>query len=483
MRLSKFTVNSSLFTVHCLLFTVCCLLFIVSGCEGKVKEPSVAGAFYPADAKTLKEMVDGFLSAAEYKPVDGRLIALISPHAGYEFSGHVAAYSYRHLKERDVDTVILIGPSHYSTFTGASVYTKGSMKTPLGKIAINKKIAKSLINEKANVAFYPAAFEKEHSLEVQMPFLQQSLKNFSIVPILIGSPTRESFQFLTEKLTEILRKNEKAIIIASTDLSHYHDYETAVNMDSKTIDAISRLSTEEVERLMASGQGEMCGGFPVMFTMAVARALGATNGVVYKYANSGDVTNDKNRVVGYSAMGLYMSTLTEAQKKEILSLAKNTILHYVKHNEVLQAETKDPRLMANGATFVTINRQGNLRGCIGNIQPFMPLYQSVIRNAVSAASKDYRFSPVRAEELNDMEVEVTVLSPLVALQNIKDIKIGVHGLFIVSGENSGILLPQVATEYKWDVNAFLENVSLKAGLPKDAWKNSQLYTFTADIIK
>ncbi len=158
-------------------------------------------------------------------------------------------------------------------------------------------------------------------------------------------------------------------------------------------------------------------------------------------------------------------------------------MHYVKNKEVLNAEPADHRFLANGATFVTINKNGRLRGCIGNIQPVMPLYQSVIRNAVSASSKDPRFPPMTESELNDMEVEVSVLSPLEPLGNIKDIKIGATGLYIVNGMNSGILLPQIASENKWDVNTFLENVSIKAGLPKDAWKDSKLYTFTADIIK
>jgi AmmeMemoRadiSam system protein A len=139
--------------------------------------------------------------------------------------------------------------------------------------------------------------------------------------------------------------------------------------------------------------------------------------------------------------------------------------------------------MANGATFVTINRNGMLRGCIGNIQPIMPLYRSVINNAVSACSRDPRFPAMNREELKNMDVEVTVLSPLESLQDVKDIKIGIHGLFIVRNGNSGILLPQVAEEYKWDAPTFLEQVSIKAGLPRDAWKEAQVFTFTADIIR
>ena len=459
------------------------LASVFYGCKEQVKEPSVAGAFYPADENNLKVMVNSLLYRSGNRPVSGRLIAIISPHAGYEFSGSTAAYAYRHLSELNINTVILIGPSHYATFNGASVYAKGSMKTPLGKIKIDEKIANSLLNEKAFVSFYPGAFDKEHSLEVQLPFLQQTLKDFKIVPILIGSPAQETFDHLTEKLAEVLGKNEKAIIVASTDLSHYHDYDTAVKMDKKIIDAVERMSIEDVERYLMTGEGEMCGGYPVIFTMAVAKRLGATNGVLYRYANSGDITNDKSRVVGYAAMGLYKSALSKEEKVELLLLAKNTIDNYVLHGKVSEVDVKNPRLKANGATFVTIRKNGGLRGCIGNIQPVMPLYRSVISNAVSSCSKDPRFPPMNREDLKDTEVEISVLSPLEPLGDVKNIEIGRHGLFLVKGQNSGLLLPQVADENKWDRNIFLEQLSIKAGLPKDAWKTAQLYKFTVEIIR
>ncbi|MFA4828474.1 MAG: AmmeMemoRadiSam system protein B [Thermodesulfovibrionales bacterium] len=484
MKFKKFQVPSFKFQVFYLLTTVYCLLFTVFlGCKEDIKEPSVAGAFYPADGKTLKEMVNGFITGAEKQPVDGKLIALISPHAGYQFSGQVAAYAYKHLAGRDIKTIILIGPSHYASFTGISVYTKGSMKTPLGNIKINERIARSLINEKANVSFNPRAFEKEHSLEVQLPFLQQVLKDFKLVPILVGSPTRESFEFLRDKLAEILRKDEKTIIIASTDLSHYHDYNTALLKDKKITAAIERMSLEDVERYLMTGEGEMCGGYPVLFAMAVAKGLGATNGLLFKYANSGDVTGDKSRVVGYAAIGLYKSLLTKEEKEQLLSLAKDTIINYVTNGKTPEVEIKNPKLAANGATFVTIKRNNNLRGCIGNLQPVMPLYRSVIMNAVSASSKDPRFPQMTREELKDMEVEISILSPFEPLKGISRIEIGKHGLFLVKGQNSGLLLPQVPTEFGWDTKTFLEQLSLKAGLPKDAWKDAELFSFTAEIIK
>ena len=456
---------------------------LVFSAGGPVKEPAVAGAFYPADRRVLSGMVENFMAKAVTAPVEGRLVALIAPHAGYDYSGQVAAYAYKHLNERPIDTIILIGPSHYDTFVGASVYAKGGMKTPLGTVRIDEKIAAELINEKAGVTFYPGAFEKEHSLEVQLPFLQTALRDFTIVPILIGQPTRESFEQLSNSLTAVLKKHRNAIIVASTDLSHYHDYKTAQSMDSTVTDAVVSMSMEDLQQLLSSGKGEMCGGNAVLLAMMVARQTGATHGVLYRYANSGDVTNDRTRVVGYAAMGLYNGPLSGAERAELLALAKRTIDVYVRTGKAPDYTPANPRLRENGSTFVTINRRHMLRGCIGNLQATVPLYRSVISNAVSACSRDPRFPAMNKDELSDMEVEVTVLSPMELLQDVKDIRIGTHGLFMVKGRNSGVLLPQVASEYKWDVPTFLEQLSLKAGLPGDAWKDAQLYSFTADIIK
>ena len=344
-------------------------------------------------------------------------------------------------------------------------------------------MARSLIDEKAGVTSFPAAFEKEHSLEVQLPFLQTVLKDFTIVPIVIGQPTREMYGSLSRNLSSLLNRNPNAIMVVSTDLSHFHAYDKAQSMDAAMLDAVGRMSLEDVERMLFSGQGEMCGGYPVLVAMAAARQLGATHGVLYNYANSGDVTNDRSRVVGYAAMGLYKGRLNEADGSVLLKLAKQTIQAHVLKSRLPEYKADSPRLRANGATFVTITRNGQLRGCIGNIEPNMPLYRSVIGNAVSACSRDPRFPPLTEKELKDIAVEVTVLSPLERLLDINTIRIGTHGLLIVKGMQSGLLLPQVAEEYKWDVPTFLEQVSLKAGLPRDAWKDAELHSFTADIVK
>ena len=449
------------------------------------KEPAVAGAFYPADPKDLGGVVDAYLAKADARPAGGRLIALIAPHAGYVYSGQVAAHSYRHLVERSVDTVIVIGASHHAAFSGASVYAEGGMRTPLGVVKINEKIARSLLNEQAGVVFARGPFEKEHSLEVQLPFLQRTLKDLTVVPILLGAPTYAATQHLVDRLTEVLRRNDRAIIVASTDLSHYHGYDGAVKKDRKVIDAVSRMSVEDLQGLLAGGEGEACGGYPVLVAMMVGRNLGATNGVLYKYANSGDVSGDRSRVVGYAAMGLYKSPLTEEQKRELLSLARKTVVDHVSGRKTPEPDHKDARLQANGATFVTISRNHMLRGCIGNIQPVMPLTRSVISNAIAASSRDPRFPPMRPEELKDMEVEVTILSPLEGIDDARQIRVGTHGVYLEKAGRAAVFLPQVPVEQGWDLKTYLEQLCLKAGLPGDAWKDRdvRLSVFTADIVK
>lgn len=465
------------------IWIACFFLFLPCpvGCAEPVKEPSVAGTFYPADNAALRESVERFLAAVERPHRDGRLIALISPHAGYRFSGQVAAYGYKEIKDSLIQKVILIGASHHVGFKGASVYTTGSFRTPLGDVKISEPLAKKLLDETADVTFYPAAYEKEHSLEVQIPFLQTVLKDFTIVPILIGTPTKKTYDHLIDTLSEML--DEKTLIVASTDLSHYHDYSSATSMDAKIVSALERLSAGDTARLLQSGQSELCGAYPVLITMEVARRAGADYGTLFRYANSGDVTNEKEKVVGYSSIGFIARPLSDKEKKELLTLAKDAIEEYVTSGRVAARNIQNPQFKADGAVFVTIKKNGALRGCVGHVQPVMSLSQSVIKNAISASSSDQRFQPLKKEELKDIEVEVSILSPLLPLKDTESIQIGKHGLVIRKGGQSGILLPQVATEFGWDKNTFLEMVCMKAGLPKGAWKDAELHTFTAEVIK
>jgi AmmeMemoRadiSam system protein B/AmmeMemoRadiSam system protein A len=463
---------------------LCAALLIslaLSSCQGPVKEPAVAGSFYPADAGTLAASVEAYLAQAAPEPQSGRLVALVSPHAGYIYSGHVAAWGYKGL--RDYDTVVLIGPSHRVGFTGASVYTEGSFRTPLGDVKIDRRLARSLLDEKANVTFYPEAFEGEHSLEVQLPFLQSVLTDFRIVPILISRPTGEMYNHLAGKLSEVLRRNEKVLIVASTDLSHYHDAERAESMDARILESIERLSPGTAQGLLATGKGEMCGSYAVLLTLEVVRQVGANRVELFRYAHSGHVTGDPKSVVGYASMGIYVDPLTEADRAELVELARSAIHARVTEGAVPAVEAESPRLRTDRAAFVTIKRNGRLRGCIGDIVAHQPLYESVLENAANASSRDARFPPMSEAELADMSIDVSVLSALVPVQEAGEIRVGRDGVVISHQGRSGVFLPEVATEQGWDRETLLTQVSRKAGLPPDAWKNgAQLFRFTTEAI-
>jgi AmmeMemoRadiSam system protein B/AmmeMemoRadiSam system protein A len=454
-------------------------------CAVQVKEPAVAGSFYPADSATLKSNVDRLLSSVH--PVPGELppLAFVVPHAGHIYSGAVAAEVYARLKGRPVSTVILIGPSHRVPLTGAAIYPGDGMRTPLGTVTINTRAARALASDADHVRMDAAPFAQEHSLEVQLPFIQRALGNTTtIVPILVGSPDQMSFKVLSKGIAQILDSDPKAVLIISTDLSHFHDLKTAQTMDNRVIDAMERLSHKDLERLLTSRHGEMCGGWPAVYGLAAARSAGMTHAVRYRSATSGDVTGDFKSVVGYVSMGIVRGDLTAEQKKQLLELARTTVISQVKGEKLPDAATAVPLLKADRATFVTINEPGGrLRGCIGSIEPQSSLRASIINNAVSAASRDTRFSPVRPDELPGLHYEVTILSPLVPLTSVKDIVIGRHGLYLEKDGISSVFLPQVPVEQGWDRAAYLSQLALKAGLGPDGWKSARLSAFTAEVIK
>jgi AmmeMemoRadiSam system protein B/AmmeMemoRadiSam system protein A len=458
------------------------LLLLIVACKNPVLEPSVAGSFYPAEKDVLESTVQGYLDSATDSGVDGRPIAIISPHAGYVFSGQVAAYGYKHL--RNIDTVILIGSSHKKSFKGAAVFTTGAFRTPLGEVQVDRETGEKLLNYKINVDFKPDVFRNEHSLEVQLPFLQTVLGDFKIVPVLIGVPNVNMYQHLATTIAGIMSENRNVLVVASTDLSHYHNYDTAVKMDQTAVAAIKNMWGPKVQTLLSNRKVEMCAAPAVLLTMEVAKRLGANQVVLYKYANSGDVTGNREKVVGYASMGFYNIPLTDFEKRRLLLIARKAIVEKVRYGKASEIDTDEPKLQAYGAVFVTIKIGGRLRGCIGHLRPVMPLYMSVLNNAVAASSYDNRFPPMKTYELEGMELEISILSRLEPIKNISEIKVGKHGLFLVKDKNAGLLLPQVATENGWDRNTFLRQVSKKAGLPPDAWsKDSDIYTFEAEIIK
>ena len=455
-----------------------------------VKKPVFAGSFYPADTLSLQTMIDGYLGEAHKDgDVPPGVFAVVAPHAGYIYSGKTAAYSYNAVRGKGIRTVVLLGSSHRSSFAGIALYPSGSWETPLGKVPVDAAMGRKMASLCGAVKSLPGAFDEEHSLEVQLPFLQRTLKSFKIVPLLTGVMERRDIEALANALTTVLKQHKgKVLLLVSSDMSHYHSYEEAVRIDSSTLRLMADLNPDGLLEGLSKKENELCGAPAVVAAMMAAVKMGGQAQPLH-YTNSGNTAGDRHRVVGYGSVAFWQpeskedSPLTGAEKKRLLAIARKTLKEYVSSRTVPGIEVTEPALHERRGVFVTLTIRGRLRGCIGYIKPVAPLYRSVMDMTVAASSKDMRFRAVAMDELKDIHIEVSVLSPLKLVNSVDEIKVGIHGLYIVKGGRAGLLLPQVATQYKWGREEFLQNTCAKAGLPEDSWKDKEtrIYIFSAQI--
>lgn len=441
-------------------------------------------------------MLDDFLSKAASPPQEN-VVAVVAPHAGYVYSGPVAAYSYALLKGRKFDRVVVIAPSHYDAFGFSSVYDGAAYATPLGRIPVDRAFAAKLARTspliKLSAAGHtPSADRPEHALEVQLPFLQRVLGPFQLVPVIVGDQSYDTCRALGVALAKLIQ-GSSTLIVASSDLSHFHPYDDAAKLDRKTLKAIAEYDYFDLSRNLELRVWEACGGGPIVAAMIAAERLGATDAKVLRYANSGDVTGDRSRVVGYGAVALVKTaggarseeaafTLTTPEKDALLKIARKSVETAVREGKSYECSTSglDALAQERGA-FVTLTKHGQLRGCIGFVSPLKPLYLAVRDVARMAALRDTRFRPVTASELGDLQYEISVLSPLRRVRDIQEIRVGQHGLLIHKSDHEGLLLPQVASDLHWDRSTFVEQTCYKAGLPPRAWQDADadLFRFTA----
>jgi AmmeMemoRadiSam system protein B/AmmeMemoRadiSam system protein A len=466
-----------------------------------VRQPGVAGSFYPGNAKELAATVDGLLSQAKGTIPEGQILALVAPHAGYPFSGGVAAYSYALLKGRNIHRVVIIAPSHLEAFDFASVYDGDAYATPLGDVPVDKAFARKLAGLSSSIQLSsrghaPYGSRAEHSLEVQLPFLQRALSNFELVPIIMGDQSYAASRSLGVALAELIRGTD-TLIVASSDLSHYHPYDEAVALDHKTLSAIHEWDYLTLSKNFQTRTWEACGGGPIVAAMIAADRLGADRAEILKYANSGDVTSDRKRVVGYGAVALMRTakpkaaagprfSLNSRDKKELLDIARKSVESAVREKKLYQVPAALPQeLSQDRGAFVTLRKNGELRGCIGYTASVQSLALTVRDVAAFAALRDSRFPPVTAKELPQLTYEISVLSPLRRVGDVHQIRVGQHGLLIKKGDREGLLLPQVATEQHWDRKTLLDHTALKAGLPANAWrdKDADIFIFSALVFR
>jgi len=463
-----------------------------------VRSAAVAGGFYPADPKILSAMIDDLLAHASPPPINDPILAVVAPHAGYQFSGPVAAYTYAVLKGRKFSRVVVIAPSHYESFDFTSVYDGDAYATPLGTVRVDNAFAKQLTKMSPTIRLssqghIPTPNGAEHALEVQLPWLQRVLGDFALVPIVMGDQSYENSRALGVALAKLIQGSD-TLIVASSDLSHYHPYDEAVKIDHKTLNALEEWDYLSMSRNFEARVWEACGGAPIVAAMIAAERMGANQALVLKYANSGDTTGDHSRVVGYSA-DVFVKTqngkiaepqfsLNGHEKNELLALARKSVEYAVREKKAYEptASASEVLNQERGA-FVTLKKSGELRGCIGYTSAAKPLYLTVRDTATLAALRDPRFQPVSASELPQLEYEISVLSPLRRVLDIRQIKVGQHGLLMKNDAYEGLLLPQVPVEEKWDRQTFLEETCAKAGMRSGCWKdeNTDIFMFTAVV--
>ncbi|MBW2975983.1 AmmeMemoRadiSam system protein B [Candidatus Woesearchaeota archaeon] len=452
----------------------------------KIREPVVAGTWYPGTEAGLKSAINEYLDNVKKARLNGAIKAIIVPHAGYRASGQVAAVAFNQLDDI-YDTVILLGPSHGYPLYGASILNVTHYKTPLGEVPLSKKV-KALLEEDI-IKTIPEAHSEEHSLEIELPFLQQALAKFELIPILVGNIDPGSFQ-------EVLLKHidDKTLIVVSVDLSHYHPYDEAKQLDSYSIGRILGLDSDGIFN------AEIDAPWAVSTLINIAKEKNWKPVLLY-YANSGDTLGDKSAVVGYSAIAFVESSAKEKEEKEpltkeeqkfLLKLARDTLESYLKTGKKPDiGKTKlTPALKQVQGCFTTLNKNHDLRGCIGHILPQEELYKCVMDNAISAALHDPRFEPVKYDELKDIKIEISALTvpKKLSFSSGEDLKKKlrpmVDGVVLKQGWRQSTYLPQVWEQLP-DKEEFLSSLCTKGGMKPDCWEDTktEVQTYQAFVFE
>ena len=488
-----------------ILFIAFVMTPLFSSSNGQIKQqdrlPAVAGQFYPDNRQDLLHRLADLYGSAISPTQHHRLRALVLPHAGYDFSGGIAADGYNQLVDlSDYQRIFIIASSHRVSIGKASVYSVGDYVTPLGKLQVDSDIVNTLLKQNC-FTFDPAVHRQEHSLEVQLPFLQFMDPVPPIVPIVIASQQPS----VAEDIAEVLRTwfTPDNLFIISADFSHFPGYADAQHVDKLTAEAFCSGDPQIFMNQLKVNEGmkvrglstSMC-AWPAGLTLL---HLSMSHDQLYyeelSYANSGDHPQygDKRRVVGYHAIALRdQSTvnqnfyLSNKDKTDLLGIARQTLNDYVVNRKQpnYQPDLFSSRLLSETGAFVSLKINKKLRGCIGSFKPREPLYETIGELTVASSSRDSRFLPVQPADLPDIHIEISVLTPMKRIHDIKEIQLGKHGIYIRKGANSGTFLPQVATETGWSLEEFLGHCSRdKAGIGWEGWRKAEIYTFEAIIFK
>ena len=473
----------------------------MNACDGQTKQAVVrpatqANRFYTGDAEELREEVDSFLRLHRGRTQYENVAAVIVPHAGYYYSGNVAASAYMSIDAKKAyKRIFLLGPSHHEWLNGASVNTEADYyATPLGNVKVDAETADKLTED--SVFFYrPEAHDREHCLEVQLPFLQRRFgENLPpIVPIIISTNDYQKLKRMAEVLKPYF--TEENLFVISSDFSHYPTYEDACEVDARTGKAIETGRVEEfiatIEANERLGKRNLatsaCGQFPIITLMLMLDGHYEVKHLLYQ--NSGDISGDHSRVVGYHSFAILRKDstdffLSDEDKRLLKEIALQSIKDSLDGKPIAQSSLNSQfeNLNSKCGAFVSLHKHGRLRGCIGHFGEDVPLHEIVAEMARAAAFEDPRFSPVRREELEDIDIEISVLTPMRRIQSLDEFELHRHGIYIRKGYRSGTFLPQVAEEVNWTKEEFVGHCSQdKAGLGWDGWKDAELYVYEAIV--
>ena len=473
---------------------------MMNSCNGQTAAPAVrpatqAGRFYEDNPQLLSHEIDSLLANHANDGILDSVAALIVPHAGYYFSGNVAASAYARLNpKKPYKRIFLLGPSHHEWLNGASVNGEvDDYATPLGNVPVDREVARQLIEADSVFTYQPKAHDREHCLEVQLPFLQRRLGEVPpIVPIIISTNDFSKLKRMAEVLKPWL--TDENLFVISSDFSHYPSYEDAIKVDAKTGKAIE---SGDVEQLIATIEANersgirnlatsACGEFPIITLMLMLNSQYQIKHLLYQ--NSGDIDDyDHSRVVGYHAFAILRGeekgfSLSDDDKHILKQIAYESIKDSLDGKPISHPSTLTSHLSSKCGAFVSLHKQGRLRGCIGHFGEDTPLHEIVAEMARAAAFEDPRFMPVTREELDDLDIEISVLTPMRRIQSLDEFQLHRHGIYIRKGYRSGTFLPQVADEVNWTKEEFVGHCSQdKAGLGWDGWRDAELYVYEAIV--
>jgi len=489
------------------MWVICLSLLILSGCTPapnlknsimNIRQSAVAGAFYPADKAELNKLLEDFIDK-DFRS-NKKIQAVVVPHAGLIYSGPVAGQAFKYLNGSNFKRVMVLAPSHYIGFAGVSVGSYDAYETPLGQMPVDKNLADKLLQEEY-FDFLPQAHTREHAIEIELPFLQKTLGDFKLIPLIFGSQTNLEE---IKQIAQILKKylDDETLIIASVDFTHYgpnygfvpfkQDIEkNLAELDAPVVENFKNLKTEElyhyIETKAITNDGQI-----VLATLSeiLKPSAGEKKPNIEMTGNntSGKITGDSENSVHYVSfvvfgdkqLAMNNEQLTNQEKNYLLDLARKTLEYYFETGKKLEIDEREisENLKQERGVFITLNKHEQLRGCIGYILPHGKIYEAVIDNALNAAFDDPRFGPLQENELEDVEIEVSILTEPqeLPISNPQDyltrLRPEIDGVILKQGSNSATYLPQVWESLK-NPGEFLESLCQKAGLNANCWLNEK----------